>query len=158
MRRSDRQTSEEEALDIINAAPYGVLSAVDAEGHLSTTPVSPVLMDGALYFHSTCEEGDRARAIAAHPYVSVCFVARCEIVADLYTIDYRSAVVRGTCTRVTDREEGERALEAIARHYDPTCDAEATRGYSESAHEKVSVWRVQIEELSGKAKYPKHPA
>lgn len=156
MRRRDRQTSEEEALEIIRSAPYAVLSAVDAEGMPYSTPVSAVLLDGTIYFHSAAEQGARAKAIAAHSYVSVCFVARCEILANRYTIDYASAIARGTCTRVVDADECKKALDAIAVHYDPSCDPEATKDYIASAWQKVSVWKVDIAEITGKSRHPRH--
>lgn len=155
MRRVDRETGAEEALEIIRSAPYAVLSAVDDEGRPYSTPVSPVLLDGALYFHSAAQEGARAKAIAAHPYVSVCFVARCEILANRYTIDYASAIVRGVCTRVVNADECKRALDAIAVHYDPDCDPEETKSYITNAWQKVSVWKVEVTELTGKSRHPK---
>lgn len=156
MRRIDRETGIGEAIEIICSAPYAVLSAVDAEGRPYSTPVSPVLVDGVLYFHSAAEDGARARAIVMHPDVSLCFVARCEILANRYTIDYASAIVRGICRRVDDADECRKALDAIAVHYDPNCDPRATKDYIDGARQKVCVWRVDIAELSGKSRHPRH--
>ena len=102
MRRRDRQTSRQEALEILTAAPWAVLSVVDQKGRPYSTPVSPALMNGALYFHSAVEGGARSCALEACPEVSLCAVSRCEVLPDRYGLTFASAVVQGRCTHVSD--------------------------------------------------------
>ncbi len=154
MRRQDRQTNKEEALEIIKESLFAVVSAVDEKGQPYSTPVSPVLYRGAIYFHSAVEGGARSRAIEAHPFVSVAFVARNDILGSRYSVDYRSALVRGTCSRVTDPEEAREALKALSAHYAPENDPAATEAYIASAFDRVTVWKVAVEEISGKARNP----
>ncbi len=158
MRRQDRQTGAEEALEILSSAPYAVVSAIDPKGRPYSTPVTPVLMNGAVYFHSAVEGGARSRALDANPEVSLCFVARCDVLASRYTIDYASALVRGRCTRLSDPGECKAALAAVAQRYAPQNDPAMTEQYIEAAWEKVTVWKVSIEELSGKSRNPRKAA
>ncbi len=155
MRRRDRQTSTEQALEIISEASWAVLSVVDAQGRPYGTPVSPVLLNGALYFHGAQEGGARSRALDVCPEVSLCAVSRCEVLAGRYALDFESTVVRGRCSRVTDLNEAKAALRAIAKRYDSQADAAKTEEVIKSSLEKTAVWRIDIVEISGKARQPR---
>ena len=155
MRRRDRQTSRQEALEILTAAPWAVLSVVDQKGRPYSTPVSPALMNGALYFHSAVEGGARSCALEACPEVSLCAVSRCEVLPDRYGLNFASAVVQGRCTRVSDESEAKAALQAITDRYDPQADPGKTKEVIEQGFEKAAVWRIDIVEVSGKSRQPR---
>ncbi len=55
MRRKDRETSEEEACQLLAAGEYGVLSTVGADGEPYGVPLSYVYRDGEIFFHSAPE-------------------------------------------------------------------------------------------------------
>lgn len=52
MRRKDREQSEEFGWNVLETCPYAVLSTTDDEGLPYGIPVSPAVLDGAVYFHS----------------------------------------------------------------------------------------------------------
>ncbi|MFU0842645.1 MAG: hypothetical protein ACFWTZ_08595 [Burkholderia sp.] len=81
MRRKDRELTEEEALEIVRTSHYAVIATCDASGTPYAVPVSPVWIDGALYFHSAADPaGRRASNLAQNPRVSLCYLARCRSV------------------------------------------------------------------------------
>lgn len=51
MRRKEKMISQEEVMEVLETAEYGVLSTVSGDGIPYGTPVNFVFMDGAIYFH-----------------------------------------------------------------------------------------------------------
>jgi nitroimidazol reductase NimA-like FMN-containing flavoprotein (pyridoxamine 5'-phosphate oxidase superfamily) len=66
-----------------------------------------------------------------------------------HSVNYRSAVILGTCRAVRDREEKLAALRAIVEHVVPGRSAEA-RGPSDQELEATEVVTLAIEEASAK--------
>lgn len=52
MRRKDREQSEEFGWDVLETCPYAILSTTDDEGLPYSIPVSPAVLEGAIYVHS----------------------------------------------------------------------------------------------------------
>jgi nitroimidazol reductase NimA-like FMN-containing flavoprotein (pyridoxamine 5'-phosphate oxidase superfamily) len=68
-----------------------------------------------------------------------------------FSIEYESAIISGTASEVTDKEEKIHALELISRRYDPggmaNFDAMARKSLDVTA-----IWKIHIDEISGKRK------
>lgn len=153
MRRRDRLLSQEEATTLLEGGEYGVLASAGAEGIPLATPLSYVLLDGALYFHCAMK-GQKLDNIAAQPRVCFCVVgpARAYIddVGD-YTTLFQSAVAHGSAHPVEDEAEKRRALLALCEKYVPGQPGMAAAAVEKSG--KVTrVIRIDIDELTGKAK------
>ena len=116
MRRKDREQSEEFGWNVLETCPYAVLSTTDDEGLPYGIPVSPAVLDGAVYFHSA-KHGTKSKLLREHP--DVCLVGVRDVVPlpEAYSTEYASAVVRGTVAEVTDDAERIAALRAIAERY-----------------------------------------
>ena len=67
MRRRDRELTRDEALTILSRAEVATVSVVTADGPYGF-PVSPVVVDGTLYFHSATK-GRKVAALASDPRV-----------------------------------------------------------------------------------------
>ena len=140
MRRKDREQSEEFGWNVLETCPYAVLSTTDDEGLPYGIPVSPAVLDGAVYFHSA-KHGTKSKLLREHP--DVCLVGVRDVVPlpEAYSTEYASAVVRGT---VAD-------LRAIAERY-----AAENLGHFEAAlAEELSrtlVWKTTPTEITAKAR------
>lgn len=154
MRRKDRALEREEAMRLLEKCEYGVLSLIDPDGWPYAVPLSYVLMDGALYFHSAYD-GRKVRALRSSD--RVCFVATGDTqpvyVKDFSTY-YESAMVFGRAALVEEEGEKRKSLMALAEKYLPEhmdkAEADIDRSYSRTA-----VYKISIELLSGKAKRAK---
>lgn len=114
MRRKDREQSEEFGWDVLETCPYAILSTTDDEGLPYSIPVSPAVLEGAIYVHSA-KHGTKSKLLREHP--AVCLVGVRDVVPlpEAYSTEYASAVVRGTIAEVTDDAERIAALHAIGR-------------------------------------------
>lgn len=151
--RAERALTEEQALGIVHAVPHCVLSTCDAAGIPYGMPVTPVLLDGSLYFHGTARPESRRREnLLVNPEVSLCFVAKDETLPEQYSVDYASAIVAGRAHLVTDEAEREKAIRAIIARHAPGNDPMANENTISHALPATQIWRVEIESVTGKAR------
>ncbi|MDF2839216.1 MAG: putative nitroimidazole resistance protein, partial [Evtepia sp.] len=55
MRRKDREKDSQFALEVLKNCEYATLATVNPDGTPYCIPISPAMMDGALYFHCALE-------------------------------------------------------------------------------------------------------
>lgn len=147
MRRKDREIGREAALDVVDRCTYAVLSVIDETGAPYGVPVSVVRDGENLYYHSA-QEGKRTESLRLHPVVSLACVDKAERAADEFTVYYSSAIVRGTAVEITEEAEKLRALRLLCERYQPQLMerfADAAKALPVTA-----VWRIAIEEITGK--------
>ena len=87
MRRKDREQSEEFGWNVLETCPYAVLSTTDDEGLPYGIPVSPAVLDGAVYFHSA-KHGTKSKLLREHS--DVCLVGVRDVVPlpEAYSTEY----------------------------------------------------------------------
>ena len=172
MRRKDREMSRSFGEDLIDLAPYGILSTVAPEGLPYALPLSIVRVGDALYFHSA-RAGCKVEVLRAGLPVQVVFVGHVkvpqlysrqeldairedehrasELTRRVFTTEYESAIAHGTLYEVTDDQEKEYALQALCAKYTPdTLDlvpAALRAGMS-----KTRIYRIDIESITAKRK------
>lgn len=153
MRRKDRQFTEEEAMDVVRKGEYGVLATVGDDGKPYSVPLSYVLDEekGALYFHGTAAGGQKMDNILANPSVCFTVVMDTEVLPAQFSTKYYSANVFGTAKVVEEEEEKKKALLLLVRKYAPDYE-EQGRAYIERAIGAVAVVRLDVEQVTGKAR------
>jgi nitroimidazol reductase NimA-like FMN-containing flavoprotein (pyridoxamine 5'-phosphate oxidase superfamily) len=151
MRRRDRETGRDAALKLLERGEYGVLALDDGSRWPYAVPLSYVLSDGVLYFHSA-PAGRKIAIMARNNRVCFSVVADIEPVYDKsFSTYYASATVIGRVFPVVDEEEKKRALVLLAEKYSPE-HADKAAMYAEQSLKNTAVYRIVPELLSGKAK------
>lgn len=153
MRRKDRALTVEESFSLLERGVFGTLAVMDGSGWPYAIPLSYVVMDGRLYFHSAAK-GRKVEALAACDKVSFSVVGDVEAV---YTKDfttwYESVMVFGRVSLVEDEQEKFRSLEELARKYLPEHMDKADQDIRRSIS-RTYVYRLVPELVTGKAKKP----
>ena len=143
MRRSDRARGREFSLALIDRCTHGVMALSTGEAAPYCLPLSFVRTGDELYFHCA-REGRKIDLMRRFPRVCVTFVGEDRPA-------FESAIVTGTAGEVNDPGEKIEALRALCRKVTP----EHMAGF-EAAIEKsldvTAVWKVHIEEITGKEK------
>ena len=160
MRRSDRQTSQEEALSILERADYAVLSLVDPDGEPYGVPLSFVFdrTDNTLLFHAARGVGRKLDCIAAHQETDL--PAHCTVVTDVRTLpekfstEYASVMVSGPVDLLEKTEDKMKALLLLAAKYSPDLTDKAV-SYAQGYVEKVDIIRLKATEITGKSRFQK---
>lgn len=152
MRYASRAVSDDEARTILDSAEFVVISSADDDGTPYGVPVSFVREGNALYLHSAKAGGHKAANFARDPRVcatAVTDVAPC-YENGYFSTRYASVIARGRIEKVADEAETRRALAALCLKYVPSA-ADEIEGAIERGIRNTAVWRLDVEELSGKA-------
>lgn len=151
MRRQDRLISQEEALEVLKKGEYGILATVDGAGQPYGVPVSYVVLNGAIYFHSTNAGGHKFDNFTKNSKVSFTVVGDTQVLPDQFATLYESAIVFGEATVVDDETERVAAFREFLPKYSPAFLAEGEQ-YIKTAGPLANIIRININEISGKSK------
>ena len=149
MRRFKQQLSEDEIEFILNKHTSGVLAVNGDDGYPYTIPISYTYDNQQLFFHSA-NEGHKIDAIRNNAKVSFCVIDQDDVIQETFTTHYRSVIVFGRASIITDPNQRQLALESLVRKYSPDF---LEKGQQEirQAWDHVSIIAVTIEHKSGKS-------
>lgn len=153
MRRTDRAQDRSFSLSVIDRCTHGVMSLSTGEPTPYCLPLSFVRIEDALYFHCA-REGRKVDLLRRFPQVCITFVGEDRPVfaaPAMYTTFFQSAIVTGTASEVTDPAEKTAALRALCQKVVPDHMDGFVSALDQSL-DVTAVWKVQIAEVTGKAK------
>lgn len=159
MRRAKRAVDNlDELRGIVEKCPVVRVGSHDAEGAF-IVPMSfgyevEASDDGAdarwTFWLHCAAEGRKTDAWAADPLVALELDVPVGVIGGdyscAYSYAYESVMASGCASRVTDPAQKVRGLSAIMGHMAPGAPAE----FKPEAVERVDVWRVDVEHLTGK--------
>lgn len=149
MRRARQQMPEEEALELLREGYAGVLALNGDDGYPYAVPLNYVYTDGKLYFHGA-KSGYRFDAASRDGKVSFCVVGQSDNVPEKFTCVFRSVVVFGRASYVTDEEEKRSAIGLMLNKYAPERLAEDREKAIASEWSAMAILRVDVEHVTGK--------
>lgn len=148
MRRHDRELTKDEAVSIIEASEYGVLSLCD--GNLPYgVPLNPVLHDDTIYFHCA-KEGFKLNILNKNPYGHFVFISSSKIIKESFSTSYASAMAHGTLRLVNDPEERMLAYQLLISRY-VDADIKSNKEYIKKHDKATALVAMDIKGISGKA-------
>lgn len=149
MRRQDRKLSSETTMAILRDGEYGVISSVSEKGQPYGVPVSYVLHEGCIDFHSATE-GHKISNFLYNDHVSFCVIGKTTVLPGKFSTEYESAVVFG---KITERngEEKTRSLRALIEKYSPD-HVEIGDTYIEASQDRTKVYSISLDQVTGKAR------
>lgn len=149
MRRQDRKTTNNEALNILENGEYGILSTVSSENEPYGVPITFCLIDKCIYFHCAVE-GRKIDNIKYNPKVSFCVVGKTVLLPEKFGTNYESCIVYGNVSESFAKEK-QLALKGIVHKYSKDFINEGLK-YIEKLENKARVFKISIESISGKAR------
>lgn len=150
MRRTDREKSREFALAVADKCSYATLATVNDDGTPYCIPLSMAREGEWLYFHSALE-GHKIDNIKKRSRVCVSCVGDIKVIPGDFGLEYESAVIFGTASEVTGKEDKLNALALISRRYTPD-DMPAFGEEVRRSFDRTGVWKIHIDEISGKGR------
>jgi nitroimidazol reductase NimA-like FMN-containing flavoprotein (pyridoxamine 5'-phosphate oxidase superfamily) len=150
MRRKDREQSRDFALNVADKCAYSVIATVSSDGSPYCIPISPAREGDWLYFHSA-HEGHKIENLKRLNRVCISCVGEQEPIKGKFSLTYESAVIFGTASEVTDREEKIHALNLISKRYTPDNMAGFDKAI-EKQLDQTAIWKIHIDEISGKGR------
>ena len=150
MRRKDRELSRDLALAIVDKCAYSVMATVNADGSPYCIPLSLAREGEWLYFHCALE-GHKIDNLRRQNRVCVSCVGDLKPAPGEFSIGFESAVIKGSAQELKDREEKIHALALISKRYTPD-NMDAFDKAIEKSLDITGVWKIHIDEISGKGK------
>lgn len=150
MRRKDREKSKEFALAVVDTCACSMMSTVNPDGSPYCVPLSMARDGEWLYFHSA-HEGQKIDNLKHRNKVCVSCVGKIREAPGEFSIGFESAVINGTAFEVTERAEKIHGLRLISERYTPA-NMEAFDTVIEKSIDATAVWKIHIDEISGKGK------
>lgn len=158
MRRKDRSRGKEFSLELIDRCTHGVMALTTGEDTPYCLPLSLVRVGDALYFHCA-HQGRKVELMRANSKVCVTFIGGdrpAYLDKGEYTTFFQSVIVTGTVREVTDDGEKTQALRALCQKLTPQAmDGDKFEQAVSRSLPATGVWRIDMEEISGKEKAPK---
>lgn len=155
MRRADRARDLDFSLALIDRCTHGVVAILTDDGAPYCLPLSLVRVGHSLYFHGA-REGRKLDLMRKYPQVCVTFVAEDTPAfqsPNYYTTYFRSVIATGSAAEVTDQEEKIMALRALCQRMTPgELTEDRFQLAVQSSLERTAVWRIDLQEISGKEK------
>jgi nitroimidazol reductase NimA-like FMN-containing flavoprotein (pyridoxamine 5'-phosphate oxidase superfamily) len=149
MSTQKRFISDKEALAILNAGSYGVLSTASRDGQPYGVAVNYYFSgdENCIFFHCAVS-GRKIDNILENNKVSFIVTGPNEVIPEKLTTYYESVIVQGRAAIVSDEEEKKEKLLSICRKFAPH-----KKGLDEvikqSSH-ATAVVKINIESISGK--------
>lgn len=154
IRRKDRRMNDQDSLALLNKGEYGVLATTDDQGQPYPVPLSYILKDGRIFFHSA-RDGRKINNIKANPQAAFVVVGPTEPVWDHgCSTYYESVMVFGRIREVTDDGEKYTALYGLSEKYLPG-DLDKADEYIKSMLSRTAVYALEVEAMTGKGKRDK---
>ena len=149
MRRKERKVTDHQWMeDVLLEAQTLSLGMVAPDGRPYVVPLGYGYEDGKIYLHGAAQ-GLKNDILAANPDVCFQVYVGAEVlrssVGSNFSMKYRSVTGFGKVVTLTDREEKNKALEVLMKHYD---GPHTPLGEN---HDRIWVARLDIESMTGKS-------
>ena len=149
MRRKDKALSEEDMIQVLNAASYGVLSTISEDGAPYGVPINYVYKDGKIYFHSALV-GHKLDNIKLNNTVSFCVVTDVGTIPDKFTTKYKSVIISGTANEI-DEDGKEEAFKLFLERFSSNF-MESGMDYINKAGGSARIFQIDVKHISAKGK------
>ena len=118
----ERELTHEDALEILDAGAYAVVSTVDPDGAPYGVPLSYVMIDGRMYIHTGKSVGHKIQDFRLNPRVSIAVATEVEPCYEetFFTTRYASVIAQGIISKVEDKVLAKRVLVELCMKYMPS--------------------------------------
>lgn len=149
LRRKRQQITEAECIEILRENTSGVLAVFGDDGYPYAVPLSYVYDNGTLFFHCA-KSGHKLDAIKACDKASFCMIDQDLVIPKEYTTYFRSVILFGRASIMTQEDEIRGVIEKLAIKYYPDDSRENRDSAIEKEYKAMCMVRFQIEYMSGK--------
>lgn len=147
MRRADCQTTQEQAMKILEQCEYLSIAMLNEDGSPYNVIVNGIYDQGKIYFHSA-NEGQKLDCIRHDPRVCVTGFSGAMTDSPNATTRYASVVVYGKAKILEDRDRKIAVIRKKSVEHNVT--EEKIRSNLETYFDVMTIVEIEIEEITGK--------
>lgn len=148
MRRFKQELDKNECEAILERGKEAVLALSGDEGYPYAVPLNYIYKDGEVYFHCA-KSGHKIDAINRCDKASMCVIDKGDIVQEKYTTYFRSVIVFGRISEITDDDEKYEKVKILTEKYCP----DYKDGIDDAIKKEwkaLNVLKLKVEHMSGK--------
>lgn len=149
MRRKEKMLTNEELLDIMETAEYGILSTVGEDGWPYGVPVNFVYRDKKIYFHAALV-GQKLDNILHNNKASFCVVKDVELLPADFNTKFKSVIAFGHITEVPEDGKHEiykLIIEKFSKDFIPS-----GMEYVRTDGPKAKIFQIDVQHMTAKGK------
>ena len=152
MQMAERELTEAEAWEILEAGEYVVVSTVDPDGTPYGIPLSYVIIDGKLYIHTGERGGHKIDDFLHDARVSVAVATEVDPCFEdtFFTTRFASVIASGRIAKVEDSAMVRRVLVDLCMKYLPQYKEEIGPAIGREI-DTTAAWCIEFDEIRGKA-------
>lgn len=150
MRLAQKAMSEAACRKLLAETEYGVLALCGGDLEPYAVPVNYVYDGQSLYFHGAME-GKKIDLIRQNPRASFSVVCHTEIMRESFNTRFQSVCLFGTVELLQSDEEKLRVFRLLSDRF-VSAPEETIRSYFSANLSQTAVFRLNIEEMTGKQK------
>ncbi len=150
MKRKDRETSVDFAYEISDSCEWVVISMIDEQNMPYCVPISIARHENTIYFHGA-KFGQRVKSLKANNAICISCVSYTHRIPAMFTTEFESAIIRGKAYEISDNDEKTFAMKLLCLRHAST-HMEGFEAAIENSLRRTSVWKVEVEEITGKRK------
>lgn len=147
MRRFKQELPEAETVRILQEGSSAVLGVMGDDGYPYTVPINYVYADGKVFFHCA-KQGHKLDAIRRCGKVSLCVIAKDDLVPEELTTYFQSVILFGRARVLESEDELFRAAQVFGLKYNP--DREKVDSEIRKEREALCCVEITVEHLTGK--------
>lgn len=148
MRRFKQEIPADEAREVLKNNSSGVLALTGVNGYPYTVPLSYAFVENRLLFHGATD-GNKMDCLQKDNRASFCVIDRDDVIPEKFATLYRSVVVFGRVSIITNDAEKRKALEAIISKYSLGFEKEGEKEIEKDWNRAV-LFALDIEHMTGK--------
>ena len=152
LRRKDRELTQEECLYLIKHTSHAVMSTTDNSGTPYGVPVTPIWLNGKIYFHCSKMGGRKVDNLKQNAKVSLCYIGSGDISQKEFAVNFASVIVAGTAHEITNPAEIKRIQLEICKVHAPEAGEKAAEAYFGKTGGGITVWEITPTKISGKSR------
>jgi len=149
MRRSDKMLSNEEMLNIMETAEYGILSTIGEDGFPYGVPLNFVYKDNNIYFHGA-KTGHKLDNMEYNSKVSFCVVTDVELIPDDFNTKFKSVIAFGEVEEVSEENKNEVLLLFIEKFSKDFLKSGIE--YVKKSGSSAKIFSINVEHMTAKGK------
>jgi len=149
IRLKERAVNDEKTIEILQTGSHGILSTIGEDGYPYGIPLNYTYFDNCICFHCA-QQGHKLENIQFNDRVSFCVVTRSDVLSSKFDTDYKSAIIFGRASEVTDNSEKNNILVSLIHKYSQGY-LDAGKNYIKKYWDETRVIKIAIEHRSGKA-------
>ena len=147
-----RKLSYEKTIELLKSGEHGILALNGDDGYPYAVPITYRYLDNYIYFHSA-NHGYKIDILKRNTKASFSVILNVEVLPSKFSASFESIIATGDIVFVEDKIEKDKILIDLIDRYSSEYKEMGMKFVNGPIGEKTAVFKMKINEITGKGKY-----